>query len=167
MIEKILPAIITIIGNILFYLLIKGRIDKSIEKNKIAYSGIFKEKVNIYRELLERTYGIKKDLNRFQYVGTKEEGTDIMRKINDYIQFYTINQPFLSDKMLTDLNQIRSEFQEVFDKFYMHITNSKSDNLTEFFEAGNKLKNNNPFKEIEERIISEMRKDLKISEFGK
>ncbi|WP_028873169.1 hypothetical protein [Psychroserpens burtonensis] len=167
MIEKILPAIITIIGNVLFYLLIKGRIDKSIEKNKIAYSGIFKEKVNIYRELLEKTYGIKKDLNRFQYVGTKEEGTDLMHKINDYIQFYSINQPFLSDEMLSDLNKIRAEFQEVFDKFYMHIANGNSDNLTEFFEAGNKLKNNNPFKEIEERIVSEMRKDLKVAEFGR
>ena len=167
MIEKILPAIITIIGNVVFYLLIKGRIDKSIEKNKIAYSGIFKEKVNIYRELLEKTYGIKKDLNRFQYLGTKEEGTDLMHKINDYIQFYSINQPFLSDEMLSDLNKIRAEFQEVFDKFYLHIANGNSDNLTEFFEAGNKLKNNNPFKEIEERIVSEMRQDLKVAEFGK
>jgi hypothetical protein len=167
MIEKILPAIITIIGNVVFYLLIKGRIDKSIEKNKIAYSGIFKEKVNIYRELLEKTYEIKKDLNRFQYVGTKEEGTDLMHKINDYIQFYSINQPFLSDEMLSDLNKIRAEFQEVFDKFYKHIANGNSDNLTDFFEAGNKLKNNNPFKEIEERIVSEMRKDLKVAEFGR
>jgi hypothetical protein len=90
MIEKILPAIITIIGNVVFYLLIKGRIDKSIEKNKIAYSGIFKEKVNIYRELLEKTYEIKKDLNRFQYVGIKEEGTDLMHKINDYIQLINL-----------------------------------------------------------------------------
>ena len=141
--------------------------EKSIEKNKIAYSGIFKEKVNIYRELLEKTYGIKNDLNRFQYVGTKEDGVELMRKINDYIQFYTINQPFLSDEMLSDLNKIRVEFQEVFEKFYKHISNSKSDNLNEFVEAGNKLRNNNPFKEIEERIISEMRKDLKISEFEK
>ncbi|ALM19823.1 hypothetical protein AAT17_00390 [Nonlabens sp. MIC269] len=167
MIEKILPAIITIIGNVIFYLWIKGRVDKSIEKNKIAYSGIFKEKVNIYRELLEKTYGIKKELNKFQYVGTKEEGTEIIQKINDYIQFYSINQPFLSDQMLAELNKIRAEFQDVFDKFYMHISNSKSDNLNEFFEAGNKLKTNNPFNEIEKRIIKEMRNDLKIAEFGK
>ena len=168
MIEKILPAIITIVGNLIFYLWIKGRIDKSIEKNKIAYSGIFKEKVNIYKELLEKTYEIKKELNRFQYVGTKEEGTELMQKINDYIQFYLINQPFLSQEMLSELNKIRAEFQDVFEKFYMHISNVKpDDNLTEFFEAGNKLKTNIPFKEIEERIISEMRSDLKVAEFGK
>ncbi|MFG6686409.1 hypothetical protein ACGK9U_07500 [Mariniflexile sp. HNIBRBA6329] len=165
MIEKILPAIITIIGNVIFYLWIKGKVDKSIEKNKIAYSGIFKEKVNIYRELLEKTYGIKKELNRFQYVGTKEEGNKLMQKINAYIQFYSINQPFLSDEMLSDLNKMRAEFQDVFDKFYMHISDRKSDNLTEFFDAGNKLKSNNPFNEIEMRIIMEMRNDLKIAEF--
>ena len=167
MIEKILPAIITIIGNVIFYLWIKGRIDKSIEKNKIVYSGIFKEKINIYRELLEKTYRIKKELNQFQYVGTKEEGTEIMQKINNYIQFYSINQLFLSDEMLSDLDKIRTEFQDVFDKFYIHISNNKSDNQTEFFEAGNKLKSNNPFNGIEKRIITEMRNDLKIAEFGK
>ena len=165
MIEKILPAIITILGNLVFYLWIKGRVDKSLEKNKIAYGGIFKEKVNIYRELLERTYGLKKELNRFQYVGAKEDGTAIMEKINEYIQFYSINQPFLSDEMLTDLNTLRAEFQEVFDKFYRHIANTDSEYLNEFFQAGNKLKSDKPFKEIEDRIVAEMRRDLKIENF--
>lgn len=164
---SITPTIITIIGNLVFYLWVKVRFDKSIERNKIAYSGIFKEKVNIYRELLDKTYVIKKDLNRFRHIGTKEDVTEIIEKINNYIQFYSINQPFLSDEMLSNLNKIRTEFQDIFDKFYLHIANGNSNNLSEFFEAGNKLKSNNPFKEIEERIITEMRKDLKVSEFGK
>ncbi|MDF4222375.1 hypothetical protein PXC01_12300 [Maribacter sp. M208] len=166
MIEKILPAIITIIGNLVFYIWIKGRVDKSLEKNKIAYGGIFKEKVNIYRELLERTYTLKKELSRFQYVGVKEDGNAIMEKINAYIQFASINQPFLSDAMLTDLNKLRTEFQDVFDNFYRHIANTDSEYLDKFFQAGNKLTSNEPFKEIEDRIVSEMRRDLKIENFG-
>jgi hypothetical protein len=167
MIEKILPALITVIGNIIFYLWIKGRIEKSIEKNKIAYSGIFKEKIDIYRMLLEKTFVIKKELNQFQYVGTKEVGIEIMQKINDYIQFYSINQPFLSDEMLSNLEKIRAEYQEVFEKLYKHISSEKGDFLDDFFEAGNKLKENNTFKKIENEIIKEMRKDLKIVAFKK
>ena len=167
MIEKLLPAIITIIGNVIFYLLIKGRIEKSIERNKIAYSGIFTEKIKIYKELLEKTYSIKRELNRFQYVGTKEEGREIMQSINNYIQFYLVNQPFLSEKMISDLNEIRKEFQEVFDAFYKHIASDHSGDLKEFFEAGNKLKLDEPFKLIEERIIDEMRSDLKVIKFSK
>ncbi|TDS15039.1 hypothetical protein DFQ03_1675 [Maribacter caenipelagi] len=165
LLEKISPAIITILGNLIFYLWIKGKVDKSLEKNKIAYGGIFKEKVNIYRELLERTYGLKKELSRFQYVGVKEDGTVIMEKINDYIQFASINQPFLSKEMLSDVNTLRTEFQDVFDNFYKHIANSDSTQLNNFFQAGNKLRANEPFKEIEDRIVTEMRRDLKIENF--
>lgn len=167
MFEKILPALITIIGNIIFYLWIKGRVEKSIEKNKIAYSGIFKEKIDIYRILLEKTFIIKKELNRFQYLGTKENGIEIMEKINDYIQFYTINQPFLSNEMLSNLEKIRAEYQEIFEKLHKHIASAKGDFLDDFFEAGNKLKDNTTFKKIENDIIKEMRKDLKIVAFKK
>ncbi|QYA24692.1 hypothetical protein G3I01_03940 [Gramella sp. MT6] len=170
MIKIILPAIITLAGNLIFYLWIKGRIDKSIEKNKIAYSGIFKEKILIYRELLERTYAIKKTLSRFQYLGSKEESISIMESINDYIMFYNINQPFLSEKMLVALNEIRETFQEIFDSFYLEIAapnNSKksNDNLKEFFEAGNKLRTNEPFNKIEKEIVAEMKQDLQIENF--
>lgn len=161
MIEKYLPVIINVVGNIIFYLWIS----KSIERNKIAYSGLFKEKVDIYRNLLQKTYAIKKELNRFQYVGNSEEGQEIMLKIDEYIEFYTINQPFLSDDMIKDLNKIRGEFQEVFEKFYKHITDKTPTKLEEFFEASEKLKTNKPFDEIERKIIAEMRKDLKVETF--
>ena len=161
MIEKYLPVIITVIGNIIFYLWVS----KSIERNKIAYSGLFKEKVDIYRNLLDKTFKIKKELNRFQYLGKAEDRHEIMLKINEYIEFYTINQPFLSDNMIMDLNKIRGEFQEIFEKFYKHIAGKNSENLEEFFEASEKLKSNKPFDEIERKIIAEMRKDLKVKTF--
>lgn len=167
MLKTILPAILTIVGNLIFYLWIKGRVDKSIERQKTAYSGVFKEKIDIYRELLRKTYSIKKELNRFRYVGTKEEGSEIMQNINDYIQFYNINQPFLSDSMLSDLKVLRSEFQDIFENFYMHISNKDPEDLTDFFKAGNKLRSNKPFEEIENRLIKEMRDDLRIKEFNK
>ncbi|WP_431241854.1 hypothetical protein ACQ9BO_18035 [Flavobacterium sp. P21] len=102
---------------------------------------------------------------RFQYLGGVEEGKELMLKINEYIEFYTINQPFLSDDMISDLDKIRAEFQEVFEKFYKHIAVKNSDNLNEFFEASNKLKINKPFEDIEKKIIAEMRKDLKVKKF--
>ena len=47
-VSAVLSAVLTAILNIIFYRSIKGKIDKSIEKHKITYSGIFKEKVDIY-----------------------------------------------------------------------------------------------------------------------
>jgi hypothetical protein len=158
--NTIIPVILTLVGNLIFYLFIKNKVDKSIEENKIAYSGVFKEKIDIYRELLDKTYSIKKELYRIQYVGTKEDLEKLMTDINDYIKFYTINQPFLSDQMLNNFKIIRQEFQNIFDEFYKHFSNHN--NLEEFFKASAKLKEDNPFDKIEKQIILEMKTDLKI-----
>ncbi len=158
--NTIIPVILTLVGNLIFYLFIKNKVDKSIEENKIAYSGVFKEKIDIYRELLDKTYSIKKELYRIQYVGTKEDLEKLMTVINDYIKFYTINQPFLSDEMLNNFKIIRLEFQNIFDEFYKHFSNHG--NLEEFFKASAKLKEDNPFDKIEKQIILEMKTDLKI-----
>lgn len=166
MIENILPAVITILGNLAFYFWIKGRVDKSLEKHKISYGEIFKEKVNIYRDLLEKTYSLKNNLNRFQNVGSKEDGTAIMENINEYCQFYSKNQPFLSDEMLTDLNILQTELKDIFNKFYRHIANTDSEYMVDFILAGNKLNDDITIRVIEDRIIQEMRRDLKINNFG-
>jgi hypothetical protein len=166
----ILPAIATILGNIIFYLIIKGRVDNSIEKHKISYSGIFKERIDIYKELLRRIFEIKQSIQRYQYFATPDE-QKIMDDINNFINYYLINQPFLSDKMLSELKKIREEFQSAFDSFYMHHKTSltpglnpetRNQFLTKFIESGNKFKTDHPFKTLEETIIKEMKASLRV-----
>jgi hypothetical protein len=169
----ILPGLVAIIGNIIFYLIVKKRIDKSIEKHKISYSGIFKEKISIYKELLTKIYSIKKNINQFHYAGTDELGKQCFSEINDFINFYLANQPFLSDKILENLKNIRIEFQEAFDAFYMyHKDPTKGLNKSvetdfiykQFLEAGNKLKKDDPFKDLESFLITEIRQDIRIND---
>lgn len=164
----ILPAILTVIGNIIFYLFIKGRIDNAIERQKIAFSGVFKERIEIYKNLLSRIFSIKLQIQRYQYSASEEEAKNIMENINSFINFYIINQPFLSADMVKKLTEMRIEFQDAFDKFliFHKVGFDKSENgerkkiLDDYFGAGNKFKTNQPFKEIEDIIIFEMRKDL-------
>lgn len=167
----ILPAILTIIGNILFYLWIKQRVDNSIEKHKIAFSGIFKERVDIYKEILRQVYDLKQSIQQYQYFGTPEKAETIMLDINKFIKYYLINQPFLSDKMLAELKSLREEYQAVFDDFYMHHSVSNKAGidketmtqlLNNYFKSGNKLKVDQPFKSLEETVIREMRTHLRI-----
>jgi hypothetical protein len=172
--KAILPAILTIVGNLLFYICIKKKVDNSIEKHKIAFSGIFKERVDIYKEILRQIFDIKQSMHQYQYAGTSDKGEKIMLNINQFINFYLINQPFLSDKMISELKKVREEFQSVFDSFYIHHSTSKEQGidpetrtelLKKFFEAGNKLKGDHPFKTLEETIIKEMRTDLRVDNF--
>lgn len=170
----ILPAILTLVCNLIFYLWFKSKVDNSIEKHKISYSGIFKEKIEIHRELLKKIFEIKLEIQQYQYFGNNESAEKIMQNINSFINFYLINQPFLSQKMLAELMKIRTEFQTIFDDFHIHNStsgskgidaNTKTEIFKKYVDAGNKLKTNNPFKNIEETIISEMRTELRIDNF--
>ena len=175
-IDLVLPAILTIIGNILFYLWIKKKVDRSIEQYKITYSGIFKEKIDIYREILERSYRIKLLIQRYYYSGDNNKGAEFIPEIEEFINFYLKNQPFLSENMLEKLKEIRSEFQFVFDKSYEHHSVSRvsgiepsirTEIMKKYIEAGNKMKTNNPFSDLEKTIVAEMRADLKLDNFRK
>jgi len=176
MIEIILPAILTIIGNIIFYLWIKKRVDRSIEQYKITYSGIFKEKIDIYREILDKSYRIKLLIHRYHLTGDEKMGAEFIQEIEIFINYYLKNQPFLSENMLDKLKKIRAEFQFIFDNSYQYYSLSKVGGISKemrkemtlnFFEAGNKFKTDNPFNKLETVIIKEMRADLNTDNFDK
>ena len=176
MIKIILPALITIIGNVIFYILIKKSVDRSIEQYKITYSGIFKEKIDIYREILDKSYKMKILINRYHLTGDQNQEKEIFLNIEEFINYYLKNQPFLSENMLDKLKKIREEFQFIFDHSFQYYALANLDGLTKemkttlsknYFDAGNKFKTDNPFKELENTIISEMRADLKTINFGK
>lgn len=165
-ITVILPAILTVIGNIIFYLLIKGRIDNSIEKHKIAYSGIFKERIDIYKQCFSMIFDLKSLLNKYQYVGNMESTEKIKQNFSNFIRFYEINRPFLSEAIINDFSKINAEFQIVFEAIYRyHNEVDNQSNLASYniyIEAINKLRDKIFFKSLENNIIKEMKKDLRI-----
>ncbi len=171
-IRILIPALVTLLGNLVFYLIIKQKIDKSLEKLKISYAGIFKEKVLIYKELLTKLYDIKKRINQYQFIGDNQMSKEIILSINDFISYYQANQPFLSPNMLKNLQIIRSEFQSSFDSLSIYYASNNSisdpDKLVDIFQsyldATNKLRKSDVFNELENTIIQEMRKDLKVDE---
>ena len=158
----ILPAVITVVLNIIFYLLIKHQVEKSLEKQKIAYSGVFAEKIKIYRELLKMTYEAKSTISSFQYHVDEEQGKEIMKVLNDYNKYFRINEPFLSQSMINSFKKLHKEFQEIFEPMYLYnIANPSEEKMAEFFKATNKLRTNEIFIELESNIVSQMRSDLK------
>ncbi len=169
----IIPGLVAILGNIIFYLIVKKRIDKSIEKHKISYAGIFKEKLEIHKKILKRLFKIKQIIQQYQYSGNPELEKDLFLNFNKLINFYTVNQPFLNTEIIEGLKNITAELQECFEDFHRHHFISKfdkiepkirEDTLKKFFESGNKFKKDQPFKKIEDLLISEIKKDLNMND---
>jgi len=172
LIELILPAFLTIIANVIFYWYIKSRIDKSIEKLKISYSGVFKEKIENYKNILSNLVDLKYKIQSYQYFGTIDDGETLMREFNEFINFLQKSRPFLSDKILKDIRALQDELQNCLDDFYKYKALNQAGSLQSktrfesvkgFFESGNKFKTNNPFNELEENIITEIRNDLLLN----
>lgn len=170
----IIPGLVAIVGNIIFYMIVKSRIDKSIERHKISYAGVFQEKLEIHKKLLKHIVDLKLKIQQYQYSGDNQSGQEIKSGINDFINFYRMNQPFIKSEIFDVLVNLTKELQSCFDDFYMHNSLSnergldpkiKTETLKKFFDSGNKFKRNEPFKQIEDLLISEMRKDLRIDEY--
>jgi hypothetical protein len=159
--KTILPAAITVILNTIFYLLIKHKVERSLEKQKIAYSGVFAEKIKIYRELLKMTYEAKSAISLFEYDGDEKKGKKIMKVLNNYNKYFRINEPFLSQVMLNSFKKLHKDFQEIFEPMYLyHIGNPSEDKIKNFFNATNKSRGKDIFIELESNIVSQMRSDL-------
>ena len=173
----IIPVLVTFLLNILFFWFIKRDVDRSIEEYKIVHSGVFKEKLDIYRELLNKSYRLKELLYYYHNSGDRKKYRPVFKiQIKAFIDYYLINQPFLSESMLNTLKEIQKEYQWVFDATdnYIYLENkegvsyeTKNKMLLKSAKAGNKLKADDPFSELETKIIDEMRADLKTENYKK
>lgn len=169
----IIPGLIAILGNIIFYAIIKNRIDKSIERHKISYAGIYKEKIEIHKNILKQIFDLKLKIQKYQYSGNKDLGKELFSDFTIFINTYKIGQPFLKKEIFDRLVKLTEELKGCFDNFYEYSSLSeypgidpeiRIELLKKFFESGNKFKKDEPFKETEKDIVAEMRKDLKIEE---
>lgn len=170
--KLILPGLIAVIGNLIFYIIVKNRIDKSIEKYKIAYLGVFKEKTEVYKSILQKSYDLRNSVYHYQFDKDPDKlKEEIHKEFNDFIRFYSINRTFISSSILQYLKDIKFQLESVFTSFnevgYMksrQLTKEESNRITNgFFEASAKIRNNNPdnpFLILEEKIIEEIRSEL-------
>ena len=165
-----LPAILTILGNIFFYIIIKQKVDKSIEEYKITFSGIFKEKITIYQNLLEKSYSLKFKIENYYKCGNLTEVESILSEIHSFIMYYLKNQPFLSFNMIKALDGIQKDFQFIFKNSYEFHSVSRVSGIEpsivkeieeKFNEVSTRMKDDKVMNQLQEIIIMEMRKDLK------
>ena len=172
----LVTGLVTFFFNFLFYRYVKRDVDRSIEEYKIVHSGVFKEKLDIYKELLGKILNLE-HLSKEYYKYRKENDVKkFNKKMTAFIKYYSINKPFLSKSMLETIEEIQKERQNIFfTLYYANLLENKRGISNETKEkayldsakAGNKLKEGKLFSELETKIIDEMRADLKTDNYKK
>ena len=158
----LLPGILTVVLNVIFYLVIKRSVEKSMEKFKIAYSGIFSEKIRIYQRLLKKTSVIKRQIRNYSFKSGNIDSSIIQKKIMDFHYFTEANAPFISKDLMNSFQQLHVEYKSIFTPIYFYSEGNNSDRWDkEYRESVKKIQKNEAFKILEEKIIIEMRKELR------
>lgn len=167
----VLTSISTLVINVITFLVLQYKFNSSLEKIKISYSGVFKEKLEIHKELLKKVYELKKRLNLYRITGQINLEEEVIKEINILIDFTSLNEPFLNSNISRSLWRLINEFQECFENIIRHYELRKFQDVSsedrknafkKFMEARNKLNFNEPFNSIEQEIKSEIKKELGI-----
>jgi hypothetical protein len=167
----IITGIVSLIFNAFMLLFVKIYVDKSLESYKISYSGIFKEKIEIHRQLLKHIYSLKLKTQRYGYIGNDEMAKEIFQEFEEFINFYLINQPFIKPTTLELIKKLIAEYQESFETFYFNIsyknhpgldTETLKESALKSIASMNKFKGKF-FQDMENVIIADMRNDLQTN----
>ena len=167
----LITGLVSLIFNVLMLLFVKIYVDKSLESYKISYSGIFKEKIEIHRQLLKHIYSLKLKTQRYGYMGNDEMAKEIFQEFEEFINFYLINQPFIKPSTLELIKKLSAEYQESFEAFYFNIsyknhqgidTETLKQSALKSIESMNKFKGKY-FQDMESVIIADMRNDLQTN----
>ena len=161
-IKILFPGIVTVILNILFYLFIKNRVEKSLERDRITFSGLFLEKINIYRKLLELAVTAKRSIVKFQHDTSSDQNQLVQKSLNQFSDYARTNEPFMSKEIIKQLERLHADYKDVFLPLYLYDEGGRNEyRIKSFRESIEKLADKNTFKELEDSIIEEMRRELR------
>jgi hypothetical protein len=171
-ISALIAAAATVGGNVLVYYWLKGKLDKKITTFQIAYSGVFREKIDIYRELLNKAYSLRLKLTNFNlspHTEHRELKEDIAIAINELYQYCSMNQPFISDSLFQNLRKVTAEYQDMLLSFAVYHSLARQPLVNEEIKKGYERKYQNAVEKIIfdydldpviNAIVREMKSDL-------
>ncbi|GEM_PF-3061500 len=161
-------AVATVIANVAFLAYVKNDLDKKMETFKIAYSGIFKEKLEIYKNLLERMDYTKSLVLNYGHSGDNFEvkPVEIMKEINIFIKLIDHGSIFYNDTISNIVSEIRIEFQDVFDlsfrRFNLKQSELREGEFEEYLVKLGRLTRGTQYHELKEQLIKTIREEFNI-----
>ncbi|HVX49744.1 MAG TPA: hypothetical protein VHB48_06275 [Chitinophagaceae bacterium] len=159
---------------------VKNKLVLDLELQKISYSGIYKEKIGICRELLTRTYQLKRGVQDSAVLYSENLPQEFKEKLmtlidytqknwNDYFDFYMTSRPFLSDEIFEATKKFSDELYLCFKNFknpFIHkdiaVQEFKSKLIDRWLDSEDKLFHTDFFPQLELLIVNEIKKDLKL-----
>lgn len=163
----ITAALATTLFNAIYFAFVKKDIDRRMEQFKIAYSGIFQEKIQLYRQLLTSMDELKEKIISYGHGGDDafEDANDIKIEINKFIRLYEHGAMFYSRKIERICSEIRIEFQQVFESsfkyfYFKAIEGHNRDDLNDYISALSSLTQSEKYYQLKQELIQNVREEF-------
>lgn len=162
---SIVAAVTTVVCNAIFFVAIRQSIDKRIEKYKIAYSGIFQEKLKFYKELLITIDELQEKVLKYGHGTDDRLPIDLMTDVNKFIRFNKYGSMFYPMEIKGIVDEIRVKFQDVIDASARYKTLSRSGSherkdVEEYIEKLSGLTNSTEIHQLTTNLIHNIRTDF-------
>lgn len=153
----ILTPLLTLLVNYVTYKFIRAKMEQKIHQNNIAYSGIFQEKIKVYREFLEKIYDLKLLIDIYRVAENQENTKNVALLLFEFMRFYNINRPFLSNSIHEDARK----FQKIFTLLYQMQYDNSVVNETKI-DPNTVLKefDSETLERLEKKVITKMKEEL-------
>lgn len=163
-------TLVTLGVNAYFYRKIKNNVDSSLDKHRIMFTGVFNEKLIVYKEILN-LYNVLYDLiESYSIYGKAALVTEVYKKNNIFLHYILINEPLISPELVKSLKVINSEIFEVFKHSKLYYDGvgtglstenlkSRSDSMDESLK---KIDKNGSIHKSYENIIILIRDDMHL-----
>lgn len=165
----IITPIATVICNAIYILIVKKDLDRRLEQYKITYSGIFKEKLEHYKQLLKTMDELKDMVIKYGNKGQTDDPNpvEIMKEINNFIRFNEYGSIYYTKKIEDIVEKVTKEFQDVFEtsvrKLFLEKHDITRDELNEHITKLSSLVNGATYYSLKKELIENIKDDFDLN----
>lgn len=163
----IIAAVATVVCNAVYLAIVKKDIDKQIEQYKIAYSGVFKEKVEYYKQLLVTMDELRDKVVVYGHAGRDTTNDFILLRdeFNNFARLNTYGSMFYSRKIESIVENIRNEFHAVFQASTVLFTiqqhgETNREAVNDYIDKLSNLTSSKNYGKLRSELIKNIRKDF-------
>jgi hypothetical protein len=163
--QIIITAGVVFVFNGLFYLIIKRSIDNRINRFKIAYSGLFAKKIEVYQKMLDLFFKIDLKIKRYSFSGNSDYEEQIFELFDEIVHYRLVNSPFLSDKVNELWKNVIGYNQEKFEIIHAHYFYQREGvrdevQFKKYFKTIKGMTKDSYFEKFKNQLIKELKSDL-------
>lgn len=162
-------AVVSVAVNAFYFHFYKKDAELKLEQYKTVYSGVFKEKLIIYKELIIAMDDLRDLAVGFGHSGnfSHEETRKVMLEFNKFIRLNKVGSIFYGEVMTSKVRSISDEIKVVLDLSmkanFFKANEFKNHEFEQYLDKLTILTSGDTYLNLQKELINDIKKDFKLN----